>query len=62
MDIFGYLAEDKVAQAVINGTFQQLVDTSKYVIEFFEILVMSDPIRETGPVDLTTSCEKNRTG
>ena len=62
MDIFGYLAEDKVAQAVINGTFIAPVDTPKYVLEFLDTLVMSDAIRELGPVNLKTSCEDNRTG
>ena len=62
VDIFGYSAEDKVAQAVINGTFQPPADTPKYAIGFLETLVMLDTIRELGPVDLTTSCEENRTG
>ena len=62
VDIFGYLAEDKVAQAVINGTFQALADTPKYVLEFSETLVMPDAIRKLGPVDLPTSCEKNKMG
>ena len=62
VDIFGYLAEDRVAQAVINDTFQAPVDTPKYVLEFLETLVMLDAIRELGPVDLTTSYEENRTG
>ena len=60
--IFGYLAEDRVAQTVINGTFQAPADTPKYVLKFLETLVMPDAIRELGPVDLTTSCEENRTG
>ena len=34
VDIFEYSAEDKIAQAVINGTFKPLADTPKYVIEF----------------------------
>ena len=62
VDIFGYLAEDKVAQAVINGTFQAPADTPKYVLEFLETLVMPDVIRKLGPVDLTTSCKENRMG
>ena len=61
VDRFGYLAEDKFTQVVINGTFQAPADTPKYVLEFLETLVMLDTIREIGPVDLTTSCEENRT-
>ena len=60
VNIFGYLAEDKVAQAVINGTFQAPVDMPKCVLKYLETLVMPDAIRELGPVDSTTSCEKNR--
>ena len=62
VDTFGYLAEDKVAQAVIKGTFIAPADTPKYVLEFLGTLVMSDAIRELGPVNLKTSCEDNRTG
>ena len=62
VDIFGYLAEDNVAQAVIKGTFQEPSDTPKYVLEFLETLVMPDAIRELGLVDLKKSCEENRTG
>ena len=62
VDIFGYLAEDKVAQSIINGTFQPPANRPKFVIEFLETLVMLEAVRELGPVDLTTSCEENRTG
>ena len=31
VDIFGYLAKDKFAQSVINGTFIAPADTPKYV-------------------------------
>ena len=51
VDIFGYLAEDKVAQSVINGTFQPPANMPKYNIEFLETLVMPEAIRELGPVD-----------
>ena len=55
-DIFGYLAEDKVTKAVINGTFRAPADTPKYVLEFLDTLVMLDTIRELGLVDLKKSC------
>ena len=41
VDIFGNLAEDKVAQAVISSTFRALADTLKYVLEFLDTLVMT---------------------
>ena len=62
VDLSRNSAEDKVSQAVINSTFQTPVDTPKYVFEFLEILVIPDTIRELGPVDLTPSCEENKTG
>ena len=62
VDIFGYLAKDGVAQSVINGTYQPPPNTPKYVIEFLQTLEMPATIRELGPVDLSTSCEENRTG
>ena len=62
MDIFGYLAEDKVAQSVINGTFIAPADTPKYVLEFLDTLVIPGANRELGPMNLKTSCEDNRTG
>ena len=62
VDIFGYLGKDKVAQAVINGTFIAPANSPKYVLEFLDKLVMPDAIREPGPVDLKTSCKENRTG
>ena len=62
VEIFGYLVEDKVAQSVINGTFQPPANTRKFVIKFLGTLVMPEEIRELGPVDLTMSCEENRTG
>ena len=62
VDIFGYLVKDKVAQSVINGTYQPPQNTPKYVKEFLQTLEMPAAIRELGPVDLLTSCEKNRTG
>ena len=62
VDISEYSTEDKVAQSVINGTFIALADTTKYVLEFLDTLVMPDAIRELGPVNLKTSCEDNRTG
>ena len=62
VDIFGYLAEDKVAQLVINGTFIAPADTSKYILDFLDTLVMLDAIRELGPVNLKISCKDNRTG
>ena len=55
VDIFGYLAKDKVAQAVINGTFMAPADTPKYVLEFLDTLIMPDAIKELGPVDVRTS-------
>ena len=55
VDIFRYLAEDKVAQAVIKGTFIAPVNTPKYILEFLDTLIIEDPIRELGPVDLKTS-------
>ena len=62
VDIFRYLAEDKVAQAVINGTFISTVNTPKYVLDFLDTLVILDTITELGPVDLETSYKKNRMG
>ena len=61
VDILGYLADDKVAQSVINGTFQPPTNTPKFVIEFLKTLEMPEIIRESGQVDLRTSCEENRT-
>ena len=62
VDIFGYLAKDKVAQSVINGTFIAPANTSKYVLEFLDTLVMPESIRKLGPVNLKTSCDDNSTG
>ena len=62
VDIFGYLAKDGVAQSVINGTYQPLPNTPKFVKEFLKTLEMPEAIIELGPVDLKTSCEENRTG
>ena len=46
VNILGYLAEDKVAQEVINGTFIAPGITPKYVLEFLDTLIMLDVIRE----------------
>ena len=62
VDVFGYLAKDKVAQSVIHGTYQPPPNTPKYVKEFLQTVEMPAAIRELGPVDLSTSCEEKKTG
>ena len=54
---FGYLANDKAAQEVLNGTYVPPPNTSKYVIEFLATLVIPELIKKLGPVDLTISNE-----
>ena len=61
VDIFGFLVENTVVQSVINGTFQSPTNMPKFVIEFLKTLEMPEIIRESGQVDLRTSCEENRT-
>ena len=59
---FGYLANNKAAQEVLNRTYVPPSNTSKYVIEFLATLVMPELIKKLGPVDLTISQRDNSTG
>ena len=61
-DIFRYLAKEKVAQSVFNGNYKPPYNTPNFVKEFLKTLEMLEKIRKLGPVDLSTSCEKNWTG
>ena len=58
VDIFGYLANDKPAMEVINGTFVPPDSTPQYMLEFLEVLKMLDAIRALGPVDLSITSEE----
>ena len=62
VDIFGYLANDKPAMEVINGTFVPPADTLEYVLEFLEVIKMPDAMRALGPVDLNITPEENQMG
>ena len=62
VDIFGYLANDKLAMEVINGTFVPPDDMPGFVLEFLEVLKMPDAIRELGLVDLSIMPEENQMG
>ena len=62
LSYFGYLANKKVAQEVLNGTYVPPPNSPKYVVEFLATLVMLEAMRKLGPVDLLISQSDNSTG
>ena len=62
VDICSYLANDKPAIEVIDGTFVPPEGTPQYVLEFLEVLKMLDAIRALGSVDLSITPEENQMG
>ena len=62
LDIFGYLANPKAAQQVIDGTFIPPPGTNEYVIEFLTALKKPDSIKEREEISLIVTAAENKEG
>ena len=62
IDEFGYLAEESVAQQVIDGTYIVPEGTNEYVTDFIHSLKMPNSVKKWEKVSIIVTPEENKQG